>query len=414
MGHTEFSLSELCNFMTCIDGGIVKLAIGKDICIVYADSTFYSLVKDNAHNVDFEKCFTSESYTPFKKKILNSDDSFTEYLQLLDGSFVMIKVNIVNDKEKYAYCIVMKSIQKLEYLKEFEIEQERYKVIMSAIDDVILSINEYGNVEYCSRQFFNKIGNIPINENFIKYIEKNSLVYKEDIEAFENAYLMVSEGASECSTEIRIRTISKKFIWCEIVITSVKSEDCEVKKVVIVIKDINKERLMRNNLLNRVSKDGLTGLYNKKSGIEVIDTIIKCGIKYGALAFFDIDNFKGINDTYGHVEGDIVLKSIAEYMKEVFRADDILCRFGGDEYCIFAGEMSVDVMAKKIEHLQLLVSDTTTSGGIKPCVTISVGITCYVEGMSADVSNLLEVADKALYKSKENGKNTYTVAEIEV
>ena len=153
----------------------------------------------------------------------------------------------------------------------------------------------------------------------------------------------------------------------------------------------------------KASHDELTGAYNR-AGFDLL--LSGLDLDTTCLMFFDVDNFKNINDTYGHETGDKVLQKLVQVLKSSFRSDDYVCRVGGDEFVVFmvhSNEMQRDLIKTKMAQIrQELVN---SKEGLPP-VTVSVGI---VHGTQAgDMESLLKKGDAAMYESKTNGKNTYT------
>ena len=156
----------------------------------------------------------------------------------------------------------------------------------------------------------------------------------------------------------------------------------------------------------KASHDELTGAYNR-SGYELLLSSLDLNTTY--MLLFDVDNFKTINDTYGHEVGDKVLIKLVEVLKNNFRMDDYVCRIGGDEFVVFMVHSLMDqhdMIATKIKEINEELS--ASEDGLPP-VTISVGITHGSE--VADQGNLFEKTDEALYYSKHHGKHTYTFFE---
>ena len=119
----------------------------------------------------------------------------------------------------------------------------------------------------------------------------------------------------------------------------------------------------------------------------------------------DVDNFKTINDTYGHEVGDKVLTKLVQVLKKNFRSDDYICRIGGDEFVVFmvhSSEMQHNQVASKIKAINKELNEP--EDGLPP-VTISVGITHGTE--ATDAVDLFEKTDAAMYQAKKNGKRTY-------
>lgn len=157
------------------------------------------------------------------------------------------------------------------------------------------------------------------------------------------------------------------------------------------------------NLNFKASHDELTGAYNR-SGYELLLSSIDLKTTY--MMLFDVDNFKSINDTYGHDIGDKVLVKLVQVLKSVFRDDDCICRIGGDEFVVFmvhSSGMHRRLIESKIEQINNELENT--DDGLPP-ITISVGI---VNGSDAsDPEKLFEKTDEAMYRSKKQGKHTYT------
>ncbi len=165
--------------------------------------------------------------------------------------------------------------------------------------------------------------------------------------------------------------------------------------------EVYKNSLERLNF--KASHDELTGAYNR-AGYDLLLSSIDLPSTY--MMLLDVDNFKTINDTYGHETGDKVLIKLVRILKNNFRTDDYICRVGGDEFVIFlrhASEVQRNLIASKIEKInrELEASDD----GLPPA-SISVGI---VHGKNAmDAKNLFEQTDEAMYQAKKKGKHTYT------
>ncbi len=161
-----------------------------------------------------------------------------------------------------------------------------------------------------------------------------------------------------------------------------------------------------SDIKSKSLQDALTGLWNRAYTEEKVEEMIQRGVA-GALFMMDMDNFKAINDNYGHIAGDHVLKLFADTLRKYAYEEDVVCRIGGDEFMAFVvGENSKTVLGNHAEniindvckHIETCKFDTNTS--------VSVGIAQYPED-GADFKSLYNAADKALYYVKQNGKNSY-------
>jgi diguanylate cyclase (GGDEF)-like protein len=155
----------------------------------------------------------------------------------------------------------------------------------------------------------------------------------------------------------------------------------------------------------RVSlRDGLTGLYNHAYFFQAIETELKRYSRYGtiiSLMMIDIDNFKDVNDRYGHQEGDKVLAIIGPIIKHETRDCDICCRYGGEEFAVILPLTNTSETVSLAERLRVKIKQSM------PCdrkITVSIGITSCGENRNTPYS-FIKRADDALYEAKSSGKN---------
>ncbi len=171
------------------------------------------------------------------------------------------------------------------------------------------------------------------------------------------------------------------------------------------VNDINKTlELMTNH-------DNLTSLYNRTYVEKQIDFEFSKAKRYGnnfSLIFLDIDKFKNVNDTYGHLAGDEILKNVAETIKKQLRTSDAMGRYGGEEFLILLPETCLESAASLSQRLRISIEKMTTKDkDISIKITISLGVVQF----RPDIKNYLQMiheADVALYHSKHNGRNAVT------
>ncbi|MDP2929551.1 MAG: diguanylate cyclase [Candidatus Omnitrophota bacterium] len=160
--------------------------------------------------------------------------------------------------------------------------------------------------------------------------------------------------------------------------------------------------------------DGLTGLYLHRYFELQLSRELKNAFyvrKNLALVIYDIDRFKGINDTYGHEFGNVILKSIAKSLKDHSRINNIIARYGGEEFCIIISGMKKDHAIKYAERLRNMVGamEFKTDKDERVKVTMSAGIVTIEDAVSEDPTDFIKAADKALYQSKNSGRNMLSV-----
>ena len=158
--------------------------------------------------------------------------------------------------------------------------------------------------------------------------------------------------------------------------------------------------------------DALTGLLNRRSMLSRMSQLIADYERNGqgfVIAMFDIDDFKQVNDTYGHVFGDVVLREIASRTVSILRVEDLLFRWGGEEFLLVIRNCDIVRARGVAEKIRRVVSDTPINDGVTSVtVTVTLGL-CQFRGGSID--SIIIHADEALYEGKRSGKNMVVVSE---
>lgn len=180
--------------------------------------------------------------------------------------------------------------------------------------------------------------------------------------------------------------------------------------IISVVIDISESVRHQEKLRKEAMLDSLTGILNRKEAIRQIEHSFREKAE-GVLFVIDIDNFKKLNDTYGHTEGDQVLTELARILRRCSRSDDVCARLGGDEFLIyfpgFGGRATVAERARKIQREFLACAGEKYS---KADVSVSIGIV--MRTGDGDFKSLYRAADEALYQAKREKKGSYVFAEV--
>lgn len=196
--------------------------------------------------------------------------------------------------------------------------------------------------------------------------------------------------------------------WNDLRIDPVTSVDGEVTHFVAVLNDVTETRHYERRLHHLAHHDPLTGLANRvlllerlKEGIE--DAVRGPGL--GALAFLDLDNFKHINDNFGHDAGDAVLREVAERLRANLREEDTVARFGGDEFVLLINKQpSLQHVADLLERIRQGVSAPIFVQGHEIVPSTSIGVSVFPHD-GENVDGIMRAADAAMYHAKSLGKN---------
>ena len=172
--------------------------------------------------------------------------------------------------------------------------------------------------------------------------------------------------------------------------------------------DPNDEQFQRE-MFERTVRDPLTGLYNRAYLLNQIGVLAERSASQGiglAVLMLDIDHFKQINDRYGHLAGDDVLRQVAAVIRESTRSEDLVARFGGEEFVVVLPVSVPDLAAERAERIRSnLAERTVIAEGTTLRVTASIGMAFAAPGRSRNEMALIMTADEALYQAKADGRN---------
>jgi diguanylate cyclase (GGDEF)-like protein len=161
-----------------------------------------------------------------------------------------------------------------------------------------------------------------------------------------------------------------------------------------------------SEIKNLANRDFLTGLYNRRYFFEAGNTILSKAKRNNsnlAIGILDIDNFKKINDTYGHDIGDIAICEVSKLLNKHLRDSDLISRFGGEEFCILLENISFEDTKKTFEKIRLSFEENIIEiNDIKLKFTVSIGI---FYGLSDSLEEMIKFSDEELYSCKDNGRN---------
>ncbi|TCW28521.1 periplasmic/7TM domain sensor diguanylate cyclase [Christensenella hongkongensis] len=292
--------------------------------------------------------------------------------------------------------------RRMKLSRKLMIENERYLQLAELSNEYIFEYDYTKDVlklsEKCAKYF-----NVDrVTEHYSKTMEHLPKA-QEMMCAFENG----NKNEMVEDMEMMLPDGSKRWIR----VTAKVISDFNGKHVLTVgkISDIQKEWEEKKDLLLKAQNDSLTNIYNGATCKKLINEHLQHSSEEtpGALFVMDIDNFKRINDKYGHYTGDKVLINVADIIQRVFRKDDIVGRLGGDEFLAFMKNVrNRDMVVNKCEALRREIKKDIVLGQGE-AATLSMGVAFAQKGQ--DYMMLYEKADTALYVVKEHGRNGFEI-----
>ena len=276
--------------------------------------------------------------------------------------------------------------------KEIKSYFELIEILFNLQQNGIILIDKYYNIKLMNKTF----------KNFLE---------AESIEPFETLDGLFKNFMNEDNSSINVENIlhtPKTSIICKCKNRNVYFDVDIVEHndyYLINFYDVTKYKMENEILKEKSMIDELTQIYNRKKLDEIKEKLVDTKI---CIIMFDIDHFKQINDTYGHLKGDEVLKILTKVIKENIRSEDVFIRWGGEEFLIILQNLDDIEIAKKLaEKLKKAINDTEVyQVGHFSC---SFGVACdFIDNIN-DIDLIINEADKALYLAKNNGRNRVEV-----
>ncbi|MBQ9451753.1 MAG: diguanylate cyclase [Desulfovibrio sp.] len=376
----------------------------KDVCAVLEEFDFATI-----HNYNFVKCITNNNlyaslpiivYSKNQNNICYADAclqaGFSDFiLPPLTESLIQKRIhNAVRSKESFTFSDIENILRELPsniYLKDAE-------------GKYIFATHYWSHINGRGAKHWTIRGKTDLE------IRKDKANARKAMET-DRAILSSGQG----TTYVIEENTDGEREFLELIKRPTHDRDGKVNGIVALINNVTEKQLLKMELERRATVDSLTGLLNKKATEELIAITLKKNdrsghVERGALLMIDVDNFKDINDTFGHRTGDKVLMGIAGIIHSSFKGRDVKGRVGGDEFMVYACGVSdvasVHRLAASIVQQAAQIYEGSSLDGY---VSLSVGIALYPQN-GATFSELYASADSALYTVKNKGKGAYSIA----
>ncbi len=299
-----------------------------------------------------------------------------------------------------------------ELLDEVYLSEERHRTIAELSDNMLFEWDFHKERMYVSPNALAKFELDPSISTLSNGKFIDSLMSAEDAEKYKRDINTLLKNKNGYSAEYQLKTKSGAVIWVSLRAVCITDRLGEPLRVVGVITDIDNDKKMELQLSERASYDFLSQLYNRNTFIRTLTSEVdRRGQNKLGIMFIDVDDFKFINDRYGHTIGDEVIRFVADSIRK--KVDDrggFAGRFGGDEFVLcYTNQEDIENLENIAMNIidELYVGYTTADGTIIN-VRVSIGIT-YCPEHSDNVNDLISYADTAMYFVKKNGKTNYHV-----
>ncbi len=313
------------------------------------------------------------------------------------------------------------NITDITYTKKLQMqlrdEKERYEIVEEISDDIMFNYDVVSDVFECSSKILKGIGTRTRIENAIESITYGDMLDHRDVPAFIMALSNALSGKKLNVFDARLINNHGDGVWHRIKFAALYGDDGNAVRFIGTMTDIDKEKKEKSRLISRAETDQLTGFLNKISTSMKINEILR---EYpgdeGVLLLLDLDDFKKLNDTYGHQAGDNFLREFTSKLFLESRSNNVLGRIGGEEFVVYVSKKkdsdgSLEDLAKEVaQGILEYCREVRLDNQPDKEFTCSVGVALYPQN-GTSYMELYKKADSAMYEVKRNGKNNYAFAE---
>jgi diguanylate cyclase (GGDEF)-like protein/PAS domain S-box-containing protein len=334
-----------------------------------------------------------------------------------DGSvlWMLNKARCMVDKSGtvwiYSVLIDVTSTKKAQ--DELKASEERFRLILENATYPVLDCNFSTGEFYFSGPFRKKFSETSLHlkaDEILPFLKTTHFVFEEDRPALLDYCRRVMSGKKTEDEDFRFRSGDGTYIWCTVKSTLFCDSAGQPARLIVMFTDIDHKKKETLDLRRKAEHDLLTGLYNSFTATAMVNSAIAHSTENDRHALFvvDIDNFKKINDSFGHLSGDRLIAELASRIRALFRDSDIVGRVGGDEFIVFMEHTDPASVIKKAQTLNRTIAAVQSGTDTAAHISGSVGIAFFpADGKSYD--ELFRKADTAMYCAKKRGKNSFCV-----
>lgn len=370
------------------------------------------------------------------KYTLEGNEYYAQFVSLETNSLYLyhtLPANKINDFSQPFFSLIASFVSKisltitlfillivlLQFLNSKNMERNQEKLVLekeryqSVLKHAQAALWEYQITSDIMTQsdpdlgIYTGLSEIP---DYEKTMLSNQIIHPNDIEIFKEFCQNLRLGQNEIVAEFRATDISGNYEWFELTGTTLHDKNGTPVSVIGQSTNINQQRKELEALRNSANRDSLTNLFNRSALVRKINHCLESSEPTMIHGFYmiDIDNFKGINDNYGHTFGDAVLLDLSTRLGKHFKEPNIIGRLGGDEFVVFIPNLSsIEEGITHASKLSQLFRKFYSGKDSSYHVSGSIGISFYPNDGN-DFLTLMKKADIALYHSKNLGKDCYS------
>ena len=325
--------------------------------------------------------------------------------------WMLCKGRLMLDEQskEYLTCAVTDVSKFKSNSDQLEARLQRLELILAQTENVLFEWNiEADKIEF-SNTWEKIFGFEPVYRNLRSELTSGTYMHPDDLPLLFDAVGNIENGSDYEMAEVRVATSKGRYLWFRIRATAIRGENGILEKISGIMINIDAEKRNEQALQERAERDPLTKLLNKDAGRRQAEAYFSRFSEniQSALLIIDLDNFKQVNDQYGHLFGDAVLTQTAREIKKLFRNQDVVARIGGDEFMVLMrGISDRKLLESRCQSMLNIFRNIFQNQKYKLPLSCSVGIALSPEH-GKTYYELFNKADQALYWAKAKGKNNF-------
>lgn len=419
---SAYIAEEVNKITDSIGAGVLNFIASGDGHITYASRGFYDIVgfsKEEVKEVYSGSFYNmlSDKYSEYlRTRDITKDTVLDEQMEINTGNglkWILVKGNAICRRGKImtVSAVIVDITENRKLNEKIALQQERYRLATELSNDVILNYSIVDDTLNISDNFRTYYGGATRIANFSKdKVWEKGYVFSEDNEKVAEIIRIITLKGGRIDQQLRIRDVNENYVWCRLICMPVRDKAGENKEYIGKLINIDLHKKELGALEKKAMRDSLTGAYNKEYTKTLINNYINnYPSNPGMLLLVDIDHFKNINDTYGHLMGDNIIIEVVKQVTKAFRSNDIVGRIGGDEFVVFVCNVrSPEDQIKQAKKLHEVLRQPVEIDGQIINKSASIGVALY-PAHAQSYEGLVECADQALYAVKGSGRDSFII-----
>lgn len=354
----------------------------------------------------------------FREQFRKGNFAEVEYrMRRKDGTIVWMMdrsmLSVGSDGKEYMNSLLTDITESKAEHEALKNKLQQYEIILTQTENVLFEWDaKEDRIEFS--ETWNRLFKFPpAFQSLKKILRDGDYFHPDDFPLFLDKMAKLKDSSDYEVADVRISVAGGYYIWCRLRATAIRDQQGNLTKIYGMILKIDEEKKAEAHLQTQAERDGLTKLLNKKTARKRSEEYLS-RIADGtpcAMMIIDLDNFKQVNDHYGHLFGDTVLMQVSKEISKLFRDQDIVARIGGDEFMVLVrGINDKTILENRCLRLLNVLTGLFRNGDQKLPIGCSIGIAVSPENGVA-YYDLFNKADQALYQVKSKGKNSFAFYE---